>query len=55
MMVDQADTYGAGHNEALILKALKQSSTNAFIASKFGIVFDEDETGTEVPTRWGSH
>ncbi len=53
MMIDSADAYGAGHNENLISKALKQTSTDAFIASKFGIVFDENETGTEVPTGWG--
>lgn len=53
MMIDSADAYGNGHNESLIAKALKISSNEAFIATKFGIVFDENETGTEVPTGWG--
>ena len=53
MMIDSADAYGNGHNETLIAKALKISSNEAFIATKFGIVFDENETGTEVPTGWG--
>lgn len=53
MMVDSADAYGGGHNESLIAKALKDCSSEAFIATKFGIVFDENETGTELPTGWG--
>ena len=53
MMIDSADAYGNGHNESLIAKALKISTNEAFIATKFGIVFDENETGTEVPTGWG--
>ena len=53
MMIDSADAYGNGHNESLIAKTLKCSTNEAFIATKFGIVFDENETGTEVPTDWG--
>ena len=53
MMIDSADAYGGGHNESLIAKALKSSSNSAFIATKFGIVFDENETGTDLPTGWG--
>ena len=53
MMVDSADAYGGGHNESLIAKALKECSSKPFIATKFGIVFDENETGTELPTGWG--
>lgn len=53
MMIDSADAYGNGHNESLIAKALKNRPNDAFIATKFGIVFDENETGTEVPTGWG--
>ncbi len=53
MMIDSADAYGGGHNESLIARALKESSSEAFIATKFGIVFDENETGTELPTGWG--
>lgn len=53
MIIDSADAYGNGHNESLIAKALKNRPNDAFIATKFGIVFDENETGTEVPTGWG--
>ena len=53
MMIDSADAYGGGHNESLIARALKDCSSEAFIATKFGIVFDENETGTELPTGWG--
>lgn len=34
-------------------KALKDCTNDAFIATKFGIVFDENESSTEVPTGWG--
>lgn len=53
MMIDSADAYGGGHNESLIARALKSCTCEAFIATKFGIVFDENETGTELPTGWG--
>ena len=52
-MIDSADAYGNGHNETLLAQAIKATKQNAFIASKFGIVFDEGITGTEVPTGWG--
>lgn len=50
MMIDTADIYGAGHNEILVSKALKQSNKDAFVATKFGIVFEEDQTGTQLKT-----
>jgi aryl-alcohol dehydrogenase-like predicted oxidoreductase len=53
MMIDSADAYGNGHNESLVAKALKSSTMDAFVATKFGIVFDENETSIEVPTGWG--
>ncbi|MFC1505340.1 aldo/keto reductase [Thermodesulfobacteriota bacterium] len=53
MMIDSADAYGNGHNEALLARALKSRPNDAFIATKFGIVFDEDETSSDVPTGWG--
>lgn len=53
MMIDTADAYGAGHNESLIGRALAQGGQRAFVASKFGIVFDDNESGTELPTGWG--
>lgn len=53
MMIDTADAYGNGHNEVQVARALKRTANQAFIATKFGIVFDEAETGSEVPTGWG--
>lgn len=37
-MLDTADTYGNGHNEELIGRALKEWSGEVFVATKFGIV-----------------
>ena len=53
MMIDSADAYGAGHNERLIGRATKGLGNQAFVATKFGIVFDENESGTDLPTGWG--
>ena len=52
-MIDSADAYGGGHNEALIATAMAGQRDKAFIATKFGIVFDEGETGTARETGWG--
>ena len=51
--IDTADAYGNGHNEELIARAIAGRREDAFIATKFGIVFDPDQQGTEVPTGWG--
>ena len=51
--IDSADAYGNGHNEELVGRALADCRNQAFIATKFGIVFDPDETGTDLPTGWG--
>lgn len=51
--IDTADAYGNGHNEELIARAVSQRREEAFIATKFGIVFDPDQQGSEVPTGWG--
>ena len=53
-MIDSADAYGAGHNEDLIKQAIAKADKEAFVATKFGIVFDENETGTLVfdGTNW---
>ncbi|HYN43176.1 MAG TPA: aldo/keto reductase [Thermoanaerobaculia bacterium] len=51
-MVDSADAYGNGHNEALVGRAVK-GRMDAFVATKFGIVFDSGESGTDLPTGWG--
>ena len=53
MMIDTADGYGNGHNEKLVGRAFAQHDGKAFIATKLGIVFDENEEGTEFPTNWG--
>ena len=53
MMIDTADIYGKGRNEELVGRALAQHDGKAFIATKFGVVFDENEEGTEIRTRWG--
>lgn len=52
-LIDTADAYGNGHNEQLVGRAVANRRSEAFIATKFGIVFDPDETGTDVPTGWG--
>jgi aryl-alcohol dehydrogenase-like predicted oxidoreductase len=51
--IDTADAYGNGHNEELIARAVGQRREEAFIATKFGIIFEPDQQGTEVPTGWG--
>jgi len=51
--IDTADAYGNGHNEELVGRAVAANRAKAFVATKFGIVFDPAETGTEVPTGWG--
>ena len=53
MMIDTASSYGKGHNETLVCQALTQHLGEAFIATKFGIVFDENEDGTETYTNTG--
>ena len=51
--IDTADAYGNGHNEELIAHAVAERHEEAFIATKFGIVFEPDQQGTELPTGWG--
>jgi aryl-alcohol dehydrogenase-like predicted oxidoreductase len=51
-MIDSADAYGNGHNESLVGRAVR-GRRDAFVASKFGIVHEPDQTGTELPTGWG--
>lgn len=51
-MIDSADAYGNGHNEGLVGRAVR-GRRDAFVASKFGIVFAPTETGTDLPTGWG--
>ena len=51
-MVDSADAYGDGHNERLVGRAVR-GRRDAFVATKFGIVFEPGESGSELPTGWG--
>jgi len=53
LMIDTADAYGGGHNEILVGQAISNQRSKAFIASKFGIIFEEGHSGSEVPTGWG--
>lgn len=53
LMIDTADAYGGGANEQRIGKAISGKRDGAFVATKFGIVFDEKEQGAELPTGWG--
>lgn len=52
-MIDTADAYGNGHNEMLVGRAIAGMRQQAFVATKFGIVFDENESATDLPTGWG--
>ena len=52
-MIDTADAYGNGHNELLVGRAVADHLDKAFVATKFGIVFEPDQTGSDVPTGWG--
>ncbi len=51
--IDTADAYGNGHNERLVGKSIADTKDDSFIATKFGIVFDDGENGTKLPTGWG--
>jgi aryl-alcohol dehydrogenase-like predicted oxidoreductase len=51
-MIDSADAYGNGHNERLVGLAVR-GRKDAFVASKFGIVFEPGAVGTDLPTGWG--
>ena len=51
--IDTADAYGNGHNEELIARVITGRRKDAFIATKYGIVFEAGQQGTEVPTGWG--
>jgi len=52
-LIDSADAYGNGHNEKLIGQAIRGRRAQAFVATKFGIVFEQHETSTSLPTGWG--
>lgn len=51
-MIDTADAYGAGHNESLIARAIKGRREQAFIATKFGVVFNPKEHSRKLASGW---
>lgn len=51
--IDTADGYGGGQNETLVGKAIAGRREDVVLATKFGIVFEPGQTGSEVPTNWG--
>jgi aryl-alcohol dehydrogenase-like predicted oxidoreductase len=52
-MIDSADAYGNGHNESLVGRAIRDRRQEAFVCTKFGIVLDPTDTGSDVPTGMG--
>jgi aryl-alcohol dehydrogenase-like predicted oxidoreductase len=52
-MIDTADAYGKGSNETTIAKCIGNRRSESFIASKFGIVYEDTWNGTALPTGWG--
>ena len=52
-MIDSTDAYGNGHNESLVGRAIRDRRQQAFVCTKFGIVFDPAATGSHLPTGWG--
>ena len=52
LMIDTADAYGGGNNEKRIAKAIAGRREQAFVATKFGIVMDENEVGNPIETGW---
>ncbi len=51
--IDTADAYSNGQNEQLVGRAIRDRRQEAIVATKFGIVFEEGQSGSEVPTNWG--
>jgi aryl-alcohol dehydrogenase-like predicted oxidoreductase len=51
--IDTADAYGGGHNEGLVGRAIEGRADEAFVATKFGIVYDDREPSTDLATGWG--
>jgi aryl-alcohol dehydrogenase-like predicted oxidoreductase len=50
--IDTSDAYGGGANERLLARAIAGRRDQVVIATKFGIVFDPNESGTPFPTNW---
>jgi aryl-alcohol dehydrogenase-like predicted oxidoreductase len=51
--IDTADAYGDGRNELLVARAIEGRRDDAFVCTKFGLVYDANETGSELQTGWG--
>lgn len=48
-MIDTADAYGAGENELRVGRALKGYRDRAFVATKFGVVFEDTQPSRAFP------
>ncbi len=46
--LDTADVYGAGHNEELVGKAIRERRSEVFLATKFGLAVGKDKLPQEV-------
>ncbi len=51
--IDTADAYGEGRNEQLVARAIEGRRDDAFVCTKAGLVYEENEAGTELQTGWG--
>ena len=51
--IDTADAYGSGHNETSLGRAIKGRRKDCVVATKFGIVHEPNQNGTDFPTGWG--
>ena len=51
-IIDTADFYGRGHNEEMVGRAVKGRRNEAFIATKFGAVYDDKDEGRVFPNGW---
>jgi aryl-alcohol dehydrogenase-like predicted oxidoreductase len=51
--IDTADAYNNGQNEQLVGRAIAGRRNEVILATKFGIVFEPDFPGTDLPTNWG--
>jgi aryl-alcohol dehydrogenase-like predicted oxidoreductase len=52
-MIDTADAYGAGNNETRVGEEIRAARAHAFIATKFGVVYEQADEGRDFPTGWG--
>jgi aryl-alcohol dehydrogenase-like predicted oxidoreductase len=53
VMIDSAAAYDAGHHETLVAKPIKATTTEPFIATKFGNLFSRSIGGDVIDERAG--